>query len=90
MNDKSTANLFDPPPERHPAAQAQDFTSIAAGAEQRAQQRGYRRALAVNGVQMARAHAGRDKEPFTQSDADVIMAITELLDRVTESQGRMR
>jgi hypothetical protein len=45
-------------------------------------QRGLRRALAINAVQMAREHADRGTDHFTQADADVVMYITELLDRV--------
>lgn len=48
-------------------------------------QRGYRRAVAVNAVMMAREHAERASEPVTQQDADVIMYITELLDKVAAS-----
>jgi len=48
--------------------------------------RGLRRALAVNAVVMAREHANRAKEPFSQQDADVIMYITELLDKVAATQ----
>jgi peroxiredoxin len=44
--------------------------------------RSLRRAAAVNAVVMAREHAQRALEPFTQSDADVIMAIMELLEKV--------
>jgi hypothetical protein len=34
---------------------------------------------------MAREHADRSSEPFSQNEADVIMAITELLDKVAAS-----
>jgi hypothetical protein len=61
-----------------------DFSEISNGAARNVQQRSLRRALAVNAVTMAREHAERGGEPFTQSDADVIMYITELLDRVAE------
>lgn len=50
--------------------------------ERKREERGLRRAAAVNAVTMARSHAGRHEEPYSQSDADTIMAITELLDRV--------
>jgi hypothetical protein len=60
-----------------------DFADIANGAARKVQQRGLRRAIAINAVQMAREHAERGEEPFSQQDADVIMAITELLDRVS-------
>lgn len=60
------------------------FASISNGAKMKVQQRGLRRALAINAVQMARDHAGRGKEPFSQQEADVVMAITELLDKVSE------
>ena len=49
----------------------------------RRDQRGQRRAAAMNAVQLARAHAGRtEADPYSQSEADVVMAIMELLDRV--------
>ena len=71
---------------------ADDFVSFDAIADdklrevsdERKRLRAVRRAWAVNGVVAAREHAGRGGEPFTQSDADVIMAIMELLDRVAE------
>jgi hypothetical protein len=63
-----------------------DFSDISNGAAHSVQQRGLRRAIAVNAVVMAREHADRAGEPFTQSDADVIMYITELLDRVAAVQ----
>ena len=44
--------------------------------------RGLRRALAVNAVQMAREHANHGTEAWTQNEADVVMAIVELLDKV--------
>jgi hypothetical protein len=59
-----------------------EFAEISNGAARKVQQRGLRRAIAVNAVVMAREHADRAGEPFTQSDADVIMYITELLDKV--------
>jgi hypothetical protein len=59
-----------------------DFTEISNGATRKVQQRGLRRALAVNAVLMAREHAERSSEPVSQADADVIMYITELLDKV--------
>jgi hypothetical protein len=62
------------------------FTNISDGATRAVQQRGLRRAIAVNAVVMAREHANRANEPFTQSDADVIMYITELLDKVATTQ----
>jgi hypothetical protein len=58
------------------------FTDISNGATRLIQQRGLRRQLAVNAVVMAREHAGRAGEPFSQADADVIMYITELLDKL--------
>lgn len=55
-------------------------------ASARRDQRGQRRAAAINAVQLARAHAGRtEADLYSQSEADVIMAITELLDRVAET-----
>jgi hypothetical protein len=65
---------------------AATFTDISNGAARSVQQRGLRRAIAVNAVVMAREHANRAGEPFTQSDADVIMYITELLDKVAATK----
>ena len=64
------------------ADQESDFADISNGAARKVQQRSLRRAIAINAVVMARTHADRHEEPFTQQDADVIMAITELLDRL--------
>ena len=61
------------------------FDDIGNGAKIKVQQRGLRRAIAINAVVMAREHAGRGKEPFSQQEADVIMAVTELLDKVSEA-----
>jgi hypothetical protein len=61
---------------------ANEFEDISNGAKREVQQRGLRRAIAVNAVVMAREHANRAGDPFTQQDADVIMYITELLDKV--------
>jgi hypothetical protein len=63
-------------------SQDPQFADISNGATAKVQQRGLRRALAVNAVLMARDHAGRTSEPVSQQDADVIMYITELLDKV--------
>ena len=68
-------------PETTPTQQPA-FADISDGATRKVQQRGLRRALAVNAVLMARDHAERNSEPVSQSDADVIMYITELLDKV--------
>lgn len=68
-----------------PPTVAEHQEAQAAGelAKLRIEQRGSRRAAAMNAVQMARAHAGRtDSDLYTQSEADVMMAIMELLDRV--------
>jgi hypothetical protein len=62
------------------------FTDISNDATRAVQQRGLRRAIAINAVVMAREHAERATEPFTQSDADVVMYITELLDKVAATQ----
>jgi hypothetical protein len=59
-----------------------EFGNIGTPATIEVQQRGLRRAIAINAVVMAREHASRSAEPFSQSDADVIMYITELLDKV--------
>jgi hypothetical protein len=61
------------------------FDDISNDAKMKVQQRGLRRAIAINAVVLAREHARRSKEPFSQSEADVIMAITELLDKVSEA-----
>lgn len=62
------------------------FDNISDDATRAVSLRGLRRAIAVNAVAMAREHAGRTDEPFSQSDADVIMYITELLDKVAATQ----
>jgi hypothetical protein len=59
-----------------------EFAEISNGKAREVQQRGLRRAIAVNAVVMARDHASRSTEPFSQAEADVIMYITELLDKV--------
>jgi hypothetical protein len=59
-----------------------EFANISSTATIEVQQRGLRRAIAINAVVMARDHAQRSAEPFSQADADVIMYITELLDKV--------
>lgn len=60
--------------------------SIGDAAAHKMRLRGYRRAIAINAVVMAREHADRATEPFSQSDADVVMYITELLDKVAGVQ----
>ncbi len=69
--------MADPTPSKDP-----QFADISNGAAAKVQQRGLRRAIAVNAVVMAREHADRAGDPFSQQDADVIMYITELLDKV--------
>lgn len=61
-----------------------DFSNIADGTKREIHnnQRGTRRAIATNAVQSARFHAGRSDEQWTQSDADILVAIMELLDKV--------
>lgn len=59
---------------------------VAEAAARKVSLRSLRRAAAVNAVVMAREHANRASEPFSQSDADVIMYITELLDKVAGAQ----
>ena len=54
-------------------------------ARQRTRQRSERRAAAVNAVDLARRHKSEDVGVFTQSEADVIMAIMELLDRIADA-----
>ena len=52
------------------ADQESDFADISNGAARKVQQRSLRRAIAVNAVVMARTHADRHEEPFTQQDAE--------------------
>ena len=59
-----------------------DVDPIKALGDERRRLRSIRRAIAINAVTTARDHAGTNGEPYSQSDADVIMAIMELLDRV--------
>lgn len=65
---------------------ADRFPEIAMDVARKVSLRGLRRAIAVNAVVMAREHADRASEPFSQSDADVIMYITELLDKVADAK----
>ena len=51
-------------------------------ADRRIAQRALRRAAAINAVQLSREHSGSGADPFSQNEADVVMAIMELLDRV--------
>lgn len=74
-----------PLPQQPTRLRMDQFGDISNGAKIKVQQRGLRRAIAINSVQMARDHAGRGNEPFSQQEADVIMAITELLDKVSEA-----
>jgi hypothetical protein len=62
------------------ALSEQEFADIG---KRRIMQRSLRRAAAVNAVVLAREHAGRQDEAFSQNDADVILAIVELLDRTS-------
>jgi hypothetical protein len=62
--------------DRIPEEQLREVTN------QRIEQRAQRRAAAINAVQLSREHGGQGADPFSQNDADVIMAIMELLDRV--------
>lgn len=49
----------------------------------RREQRGWRRAAAINAVQMARSHAGKnDNDAYSGEDGDVVVMIMELLDKV--------
>jgi hypothetical protein len=61
------------------------FDDISNDARIKVQQRGLRRAIAINAVMLAREHADRKDEPVSQQEADVIMVITELLDKVSEA-----
>jgi hypothetical protein len=58
------------------------FDTISDDAKKSVSLRGLRRATAINAVAMAREHAQRGSEPYNQNEADVIMAIMELLDKV--------
>lgn len=60
---------------------------ITAPAATKLEQRAERRAAALNAVDLARRHANRNEEPYSQSEADVIMVIMELLDRVAGNGG---
>lgn len=51
----------------------------------RTEQRSLRRQAAINAVDLARQHRAQVEPLFTQSEADVIMAIMELLDRVADA-----
>ena len=62
------------------------FDDIGNGVKIKIHQRGLRRAIAINAVTMAKDHAGNGNEPYSQQEADVIMAITELLDKVSEGE----
>jgi hypothetical protein len=47
------------------------------------EQRGWRRAAAINAVQMARDHAGKsDNDAYSGEESDVVVMIMELLDKV--------
>ena len=72
MNEDTRLTHFD----RIPDEQLREVAS------QRIDQRAQRRAAAINAVQLSREHAGQAEAPFSQNEADVIMAIMELLDRV--------
>jgi hypothetical protein len=80
MKDKIYAKMNATLEQLHPI---EDSVSKAE-ADERKRLRAIRRAAALNAVHTARFHAGRHEELYTQSDADVIMAIMELLDRVAE------
>lgn len=66
-------------------AEHQEAQAAAEMAKQRVEQRSLRRQAAVNAVDLARRHKNTDVGVFTQSEADVIMAIMELLDRVADA-----
>ena len=72
----------EPKRQEEASPQGSDFSEISNGAKRNVQQRGLRRAIAINAVEMAKTHAGREQEPFSQQEADVIVAIMELLDRI--------
>jgi hypothetical protein len=54
-------------------------------AKKRIEARSHRRALAINAVDTARAHAGRHDGGWTLPDSDTVIAIMDLLDRVADS-----
>lgn len=51
-------------------------------------QRSERRQMALNAVDLARRHANNNDAPYSQSEADVIVAIMELLDRIAGADKR--
>jgi hypothetical protein len=53
--------------------------------EQRRAYRSERRLAAIAAIQMARDHGGRSKQPFIALDADALIAVMELLDRVANT-----
>lgn len=63
-------------------ASADDALAIRQQAESNIRLRSVRRAIALNAVETARDHRGERDEPFTQADADTVVAIMELLERV--------
>ena len=47
-------------------------------------QRGWRRAMAVNAVQLARSHARKsDNDHYSAEESDILVMIMELLDKVS-------
>jgi hypothetical protein len=49
----------------------------------RREQRSWRRAAAMNAVQMARVHAGKsDNDAYSGEESDIVVAIMDLLDKV--------
>jgi cation transport regulator ChaB len=73
-----------------PSRLHREFDNIAAApikdhADKRRGQRGWRRAAAMNAVQMARSHAGKsDNDQYSSEESDIVVAIMELLDKVAE------
>jgi len=72
------------PPRAPPnyTTQPEDAIAISVHAENTIRMRSIRRAIAINAVEAAREHRGERDDPFNQSDADTVVAIMELLDRV--------
>jgi hypothetical protein len=75
-------------PAMPPRLAHKEFDNIAEGTikeheRTRREQRGWRRAAAINAVQMARDHAGKsDNDAYSGEDSDVVFMIVELLDKV--------
>ena len=65
---------------------ANEFDDLTTETRRKVAQRGERRAAAVNAVDLARRHRDTDVGLFSQAEADTIMYITELLDKIATVQ----